>query len=147
MADRVEVVGLREFRRELKRIGPQWPKELRQANKDAAELVAAEARRRAPRGPHEGGGRVVPIHLNIRALGSQRAGQVATGGARSPHGPVYEFGGSIPRRGDTAARTQVRAQPYIYPALGAMRDEVVEFYGEAVDRVSRRAFPDRGFFR
>lgn len=146
MADgaKVEIKGLRDFRRELKRLGPEWPKELRQANKDAAELVAVDARRRGPRGPHEGGGRVVPIHLNIRALGSQTKGQVATGGARSPHGPVYEFGGTI-RRHNSQARTPVRAQPYLYPALEAKRGEVVEFYGEAIDRLTRRAFPDRGF--
>jgi hypothetical protein len=141
MASRVEVHGLKDFRRELKRLGPAWPKELRQANKDAAEIVARTARRRAPRGPHEGGGRVVPIHLNIRALASQTKGQVAVGGARSPHGPVYEFGGSIGRRGDTGARTQVRAQPFLHPALAEEQSRVVEVYGDAIDRITSRAFP------
>jgi hypothetical protein len=137
----VEVEGLREFRRELRQAGQQWPKELRQANKDAAEIVAEDARRRAPRGPHLGGGRVRPIVSSIRALASQGRGQVAVGGASTPHGPVLEFGGTIPRRGDTGARTQVRAQPSLHPALAAKGDEVVEFYGEALDRVYRRAFP------
>jgi HK97 gp10 family phage protein len=136
-----EVVGLREFRRELKQAGQQFPKELRQANKEAAEIVTGDARRRAPRGPHLGGGRVRPIVASIRALASQGRGQIAVGGVSTPHGPVLEFGGTIPRRGDTGARTQVRAQPFLYPALAAKRDEVVEFYGNAVDRLMRRAFP------
>jgi HK97 gp10 family phage protein len=153
----VEIIGLREFRRELKQAGQQWPKELRQANKDAAEIVAADARRRAPRGPHLGGGRVRPVVSSIRALASQGRGQVAIGGASTPHAQVLEFGGTIPRRGQTGTAaiqarhgsfakaglsvTPVRAQPYLYPALAAKADEVVEFYGEALDRVYRRAFP------
>jgi hypothetical protein len=161
MAERiVEVAGLREFRRELKRIGPAWPKELRQANLEAAEVVARKARRNAPQGPHEGGGRVQPLVKSIRALANQTRGQVAIGGARSPHAVVTEFGGMIPRRGvdrslvaaaqaghrsfasaGVESLTPVRKQPYLYPALASERDEVLEVYGEAIDRVMRRAFP------
>jgi hypothetical protein len=137
----VEVHGLRDFRRELRRAGEEFPRELRQTNLEAAEIVAKDARRRAPRGPHLGGGRVRPIVASIRALASQGRGQIAVGGASTPHGPVLEFGGTIPRRGGTGARTTVRAQPFLYPALAAKQDEVVEFYGEALDRVYRRAFP------
>jgi HK97 gp10 family phage protein len=142
MADaRVEVHGLKDFRRELKRLGPEFPKELRQANFEAAEVVARKARRNAPQGPHEGGGRVQPLVSSIRALANQLRGQVAIGGARSPHAPVLEFGGRIPRRGGTGAVTRVRAQPFLYAAVASERDEVVEVYGEAIDRVMRRAFP------
>lgn len=139
----VEIHGLKDFRRELKRIGPEWPKELRQANKEGAEVVARKARRNAPQGPHEGGGRVQPLVSSIRALANQLRGQVAVGGARSPHGPVTEFGGRIPRRGSTGAMTTVRAQPSLYPAIVSERDEVVEVYGEAIDRLTSRAFPRR----
>jgi hypothetical protein len=156
----VEIIGLREFRRELKQAGQQFPKELRQANLQAAEVVAAEAARRAPMGPHLGGGRVRPVIQSIRALASQGKGQVAIGGASTPHAQVLEFGGHIPRKGRDPSLvakaqaghrsfasvgigdlTRVRAQPYLYPALAAKADEVVEVYGEAIDRLSRRAFP------
>lgn len=136
----VQVDGLRELRRELKRAGERFPRELREANRDAAELVARSARRRAPRGPHEGGGRIQPVVSSIRALASQRAGQVAIGGARAPHGPPLEFGGTL-RRFHSQARTRVTAQPFLYPAIAAEQDEVVEFYGDAIDRLTRRAFP------
>lgn len=162
MAERaIEVHGLREFRRELKRLGEEFPKEMRQANRDAAELVVPEARRRAPKGPHEGKPAVQPVAASIKAGGTQRAGYVAIGGARSPHAPVYEFGGTIPRRGQSAALiaqqqrahrgferaglavTRVQARPYLYPAIAAVSDEIVEAYGQALDRLTRRAF-DRG---
>lgn len=158
----VEVQGLRQFRYELRAAGQQFPKELRQANLEAAELVVADARRRAPQGPHLGKPRVRPVIASIRALASQGKGQVAIGGATSPHPQVLEFGGTIPRRGQSAALiaqqqqahrgferaglavTRVRKQPYLYPALAAKAEEVVEFYGEALDRIYRRAFP-RGY--
>jgi hypothetical protein len=135
----IEVHGLRDFRRELRRMGQEFPRELRQANKGAADLVAPEARRRVPRGPHQGGGRVQPIIASVKAGGTQRAGYVAIGGARSPHAPVYEFGGTL-RRHASASRTQVTARPFLYPAIAARTDEVVDFYGRALDRLSRRAF-------
>lgn len=165
MAERhvkIEVHGLRELRRELRQAGQQFPKEMRQANIDAAELVVPEAKRRAPKGPHEGKPAIQPVVASIKAGGTQRAGYVAIGGARSPHAPVYEFGGTIPRRGQDAstratiqarhgsyekaglAVTRVRARPYLYPAIAAVSDEIVEAYGEALDRLSRRAFPRGG---
>lgn len=139
-AKAIEVHGLVEFRRELRRMGAEFPKELRQANRDAAELVAPEVHRRAPKGPHEGGGNVQPITASVKAGGTQRAGYVQVGGARSPHAPVYEYGGTLRRHASTS-RTQVAAQPYIAPAIAAKTDEVVEFYGEALDRLTARAFP------
>jgi hypothetical protein len=145
MADQVEVKGLKDFRRELKRLGPEFPKELRAANLEAAEVVAKETQRRVPRGPHEGGGRVQPLHTSVRALASQTRGQVAIGGARSPHGPPYEFpGATIGRRGATGARTRIRTQPSLFPAIASEREEVVEVYGEAIDRLTKRAFPRFG---
>ena len=137
----IEVHGLREFRRELRQAGQQFPRELRQANRDAAEVVVPEVRRRAPKGPHQGGGNVQPIAASVRAGGTQRAGYVAVGGARSPHAPVYEFKGATLPRHASEARTQVTAQPYIYPAIEAKADEVVEVYGQALDRLTKRAFP------
>jgi hypothetical protein len=155
----IEVHGLRELRRELKRAGEQFPKEMREANRAAAELVVPEARRRAPKGPHEGKPAVRPITASIRAGGTQRVGYVVIGGARSPHAPVYEFGGTIPRRGQDASTiaklraqhrsfekaglsvTRVRKRAYLYPAIDAMTDEIIEAYGQALDRLSRRAFP------
>ena len=154
----IEIHGLRELRRELKRAGEQFPKEMREANKAAAELVVPEARRRAPKGPHEGKPAVQPITASIRAGGTQRVGYVVIGGARSPHAPVYEFGGTIPRRGQSSALiaqqqrahrgferaglavTRVQARPYLYPAIAAVTDEIIEAYGQAIDRLTRRAF-------
>ena len=48
MADQVYIKGLAEFRRDLRRIDPVLAKGVREGLKDAAQIVAYEARRRAP---------------------------------------------------------------------------------------------------
>jgi hypothetical protein len=138
----VEVDGLRELRRDLKRAGAQFPKELRAVNLKTAEVVAAEVRRLAPKGPHQGGGTVRPIVASVRALASQSRAQVAVGGARTPHAAVHNYGGTIPRFNSTA-RTTILPYPYIEPAIDAKTDEVLAVYDEALDRLLRRAFPGR----
>lgn len=163
---KVEVVGLAKLRRDLKQAADRSPAEIAEANKDAAELVAKDARRRAPRGRHEGGGVVIPVHAAVRTYSTARKGVVGIGGSTSPHGVVLEFGGSIPRRpprGEGAIQrrqvafarkshrsfasvgvrsvTNVEAQPYLYPAIATTREEVMDFYVDAIDRVTKRPFP------
>jgi hypothetical protein len=159
----IKIDGLKEFRKALKQAGDEFPKELRAANLEAAQVVATEAKRRAPKGPHEGtprGARFLAAAESVRALATQRRGQVAIGGARAPHAQVLEFGGQIPRRGSNksliakaraghrsfaetgvTSLTRVRKQAFLYPALDAKADEVVEVYAAALDRLTKRAFP------
>src|SRR5690606_7705851 len=65
----VRVEGLAELRRELRRLesGQVWAKELREANKEAAEKAVPEVRRRAP---------VLTgaLQRTVRALATQRGG-------------------------------------------------------------------------
>jgi hypothetical protein len=136
----VRVVGLAELRRDLRRVDAALPKELAAVNQQAGEVVAAEARRRAPKGAHQGGGRVSPISSTITAGRRQRAATVSIGGARSPHAPVYEFGGTIPRH-HSSARTRVTQRAYLYPALEAKRTEVTVLYARLVEQLMSRAFP------
>jgi len=154
----IEVHGIRELRAALKAAEGHSVKELQQANKDAAEIVASAARLRAPRGKHEGGGKIGTIVSSIKAQATSGRGVVAFGGARAPHAPVYEFGGSIPRRGARATHgaaiktaqashrafgshgiptTQIEKQAYIYPAIHAERDRVLHQYEQALGRIVR----------
>jgi hypothetical protein len=161
MAYAIEFEGLSQLRRDLRTIDRKFGKQLGEANFRAAKVVADEAIRRAPRGAHQGGGRVAPISSTIAATRRQSAATVAIGGARSPHSVVTEFGGSIPRRGADrhavahARRrrrsfrsagiaehhlTPVRQQPYLYPAIDAKADEVMSLYGRLLGDLLREAF-------
>lgn len=135
----IRIEGLSELRRALRQVSPQWGPVLGKANQDAAQIVATEATRRAPRGPHQGGGRVAPISSTITALRKQNKGVVAMGGARSPHAPPTEFGGTLPRHA-SSKRTRVAKRPFLYPALQYREPQVIETYGKALEKIMRTVF-------
>lgn len=161
----IEVHGIRELRRALKEAEGRSPKELQRANKDAAEVVVAAARIRAPKGPHEGAGHLQPLWTAIRAQATATSAFVAFGGTRAPHGAVVNFGGTIPRRGfhgvtrtekrkgkivsgkvHAAERfktriavsvTHVPRQEHIYAAIDAERHRILDQYEQALGRITR----------
>jgi hypothetical protein len=135
----VSIVGLNQFRRDLKQVDAAWPKELAKANKQAAQVVADEAIRRAPAGPHQGSGSIIPIKRSIKALQAQRRAAVAMGGARSPHAGPTEFGGTL-RRHASSSRTTVRQRAFLYPAISAKTEQVVLVYSALLDQIAQKAF-------
>lgn len=122
----IKIEGLRDFQAALRAADRNLPKELGAANKEIAEIVAREARRRAP----EKTGR---LKKSIRGLKVQRSAVVRMGGARVPYAPIQEFG--WPARG-------IASQAFLYPAIASTRAEVIEAYGEMIDKLMRRAFPN-----
>lgn len=143
----IHVDGLKELQRELKSLDAEWPKELRKANKEAAEMVAARTRRSFARGTGVDP-KVVP---SIRALAQARSAAVKIGGQRFPFALGAEFGGGKFGKGNPTPAggytTQFRphrgrAGYHLYPTLRRSTDEVVDLYGDLIDDLTRRAFPD-----
>lgn len=135
MSVAVRYTGLAELRAELRKLeDPRyWGREFRRAGKEAAGLVAEEAKRRAPKGP------TGHLRASIRPLASNTRSQVAAGKSNVPYAGVIEFGWhGVDRKG---RRHNVPAEPFLYPALEALQDEVAGFYLRAVDRLAARAFP------
>ena len=158
----IEVLGLRELRKELQQAEGRSPRELQQANRQVAELVAIRARNLAPHGKHEGGGKIQPLTAAIKPQATATRAFVAFGGARAPHGAVVNFGGAIPRRGATAQQrsafaqararkksqakvakitganvTQVPRQEHIYTAIHQLNATILRTYQRAVGRITR----------
>jgi hypothetical protein len=127
MAGRGEVTvnteGLREFRRDLKRLDPELDRQLRGELRDAVAKVAAQAALLAPR-------RTGTLAKSYRPFVTQR-----TAGIRSslPYAPVIEFGGTISPRGTPI--TFRRAEP-VTRAVMREADEIVESFGDAVERAA-----------
>lgn len=133
MANQIEVVGLRDFQRELRRVNAEFPKELRQANKDAAELVAASTRRSfASRG-----GVAPKVAASVKALAQQRSATVKIGGARYPYAMGSNFGSVKFKQ----FPPPVKPDHSLYRTIAAQQERVVDAYAAAVDRLMRRAFP------
>ena len=105
------------------------PEQVALAGVFSALIVAETARVFAPKGPHEGGGTVVPLWTVIRAEGES----VAFGGDPAPHGAVVNFGGHIPRH-HSRTRTRVARQEHIYRAIGFEGERIRHQYEDAVFR-------------
>lgn len=119
----VHVIGLRKFQAELKMVNVAFPAMLRIANKKAAEIVATEARVRAP---VLSGALRSSIKASSGALSaSVRAGKGSS--VTSIYAPIQEFGWP---------GHNIAPQPYLYPAIAAKQAEVVDVYaGEVNDLI------------
>lgn len=149
----VQVRGLSELQRALRDVDVALPRELRVANKEAAELVADAARARA-----EGlGGVAEKTAPSIRALGEQRRAKIALGGARYPFALGANFGAYHDRPRNTAHGrlegwnqfpswagnrfTGGSRDRFLYWAVAHKRKEFIEVYEQLLDAVAKRAFP------
>lgn len=132
----VRIEGLAELQRELKKI--DLATDLKDANKQAAELVASEARSRG----HGLGGVAAKAASSVKAAAEQRRSKVTLGGNREPFALGAEFGG----RGRP---TTMQFQPhrgrlgyFLYPAIRDTREQFIDAYDKAIAQLMRRAFPD-----
>jgi len=121
----IEVFGGRELRRTLNRVGDDITKDaLKRANKEAAELVAAEARRLVP---VESG----RLKASIRATGGVASGSVKAGNkVRVPYAGVIHYG--WPAR-------NIRATPFITAAVANKIGDARRAYLRAIDRIINNA--------
>lgn len=151
----VNVKGLNELRRELKKLdqadSSEWRKALSKVNYDVARLVVGKAKPRMAGLPGPGS----RSSASLTASKSGVAARLAFGGARAPFAEGVEFGSArnIPRR---TARGTVRgwnqfqawrgngpdAGYALFPTIRESTEEIVEMYGDAIDEVMQAAFPD-----
>lgn len=160
--DRVVVAGLSDFRRALKQLGDkELSDDLKAANRQAAQIVVDKAR---PSMAAEGGiaGRVAATMKagNVQSRGQLSVGAVATrrGGKLLPLG--VEFGAVrgidrvVQRRGQPVVMKGWNQFPawrgngadagyHIFPALRQQNERIMQQYGEELERLYAKAFPDR----
>ena len=121
----ISIEGLAAFRRDLRRIDPVLVKGVRVALKESAEIVAAEARRRAPV-------RSGATRASVRSFTSgNRAGVRVNARRRSA---AYPGGYPYPKRLEFEGGG---ARAFVGPALEAKRREVVERMADGLDDVAR----------
>jgi hypothetical protein len=138
----VKVEGLRQLAAALKELDSDFPKEMRAANKKVASGVAEHAIRNA----HSIGGTAAHVAPSIKASAGIRSAGVSLGGAAHPAAGGAEFGGQ--RRTTTQQFKPWRgsgsgAGYFLYPAIRADADQIVEDYREALDDLIHRAGLDK----
>jgi len=151
-ADNIKVVGLSEFRQELKKLDDKGlTDELKNVNFDIAQTVVSAAQAKA-----SGQGRMRQVAADSLRPGRQAARAVVTGGgAMLPFFGGAEFGAAqgVPRntrRGTVAGWNQFEpwrgsssaAGYFLYPAITELTDEIVDKYGDAIEKIAAKAFPD-----
>ena len=115
-AARVQIKGAAEFRKAMKAAGDDL-KDLSATHKDAAELVAADARSRAPF-------RTGTLIKSIRSKGTRTAGRVLAGSDVVPYAGVIHFG--WPAHG-------ISPNPFLYDAADDRTNDVIRLYEGRVD--------------
>lgn len=108
MADPIKIVGLDEFRNNLRTLDRELPKALRLAFNEAADIVVQDAR---PRVPSKSG----KARGSVKVRSTQSAVRISGGGNKAPYYPWLDFGGRVGRKKATV-RPFLKDGRYIYHA-------------------------------
>lgn len=121
---KIQVLGLSDFRRQLKVANAQLPRELRKVFNTAARAVISDA---VPRMPERTG----KLKRSVRGRSTQTEGRVVSGTpTRVPYAGFIEFGGRVgkgrtgPGTG-SVRRPFVKGGRYLYPAFVRRQGEVL----------------------
>lgn len=126
---RIEVTGLREFQRELRKMDSDLPKQVRIALNQASQLVIDKATPLIPR-------RTGRAANSLKVRSSQREARIAAGGKRAPYYPWLDFGGKVGKR-KSVDRPFYKEGRYIYPTLRKNREHVIEIMQTALSDLAR----------
>lgn len=121
---RVDVKGVPELRARLRALGvDRIPKRLARAAKEAAEVVAADARRRAPK-------RTGRLAARTRATATAKVGVVRSSVRYAA--PIHWGTGS---RAGLRGPHNIYPNPFLYDARDASRERVIQRYEDALSHI------------
>lgn len=129
MAEVIRIEGLKEFRRDLRRLDKSLPKGIRVAGNEAAQIVVKAAKPRIPRRTGRAAG-------SVRVASTGTAARVSGGGARVPYYPWLDFGGRVGRRHQTK-RPFLKEGRYIWRAFADHRGEVERKMRDELAKLAR----------
>ncbi len=115
----ITVHGGRELRKALEAAGEEAVQGLKGLNKEVAEIVAEEARKRAPvlSGKMRG---------SIKAFGTKSAARVKVGKKSVPYAAVIQWGWPA---------HSIESNPFMTDALAAKKSEVLETWEKGIDKL------------
>lgn len=118
MTEPIQIKGLAEFNRALRRLDKDLPKGLRLAHNEAANVVVDAAKPEVPQ-------RTGHAASTVKARSTRLQGRVTGGSKRYPYYAWLDFGGSVGRN-KSIKREFVHEGRYIYPAYSDNYDRVKE---------------------
>lgn len=127
---KLEIEGLKDFMRDLRKFSPELAKQLRRKIRAAAKLVSDEARKLAPR---KSGALRKGIRPRTWSDGSSAVE------SKDPAARIIEWGGRHPLFGNMDSWVFQEAQPHIFPAVKAMRGDFEKEALDALEHAAREA--------
>ena len=156
----IEITGLREFRKALKAVGPEFPKQLTKANRDVAKI----AERVSQSSARSMGGIQARAASAIKGSANARSARIQIKPSKGKRNPTamanVAFWGAKKRTGWYRTKPQGKPQhpewvgsnwevadlnsgPYaINAALARHLDDIVAAHRAALDRLAEAAFPN-----
>lgn len=124
-AGKQDIEGLRELQKALRQMGDATKMEMKPTHLQAAEIVSADARSKAPV-------RSGRLRNSIKASAVMSGGRVRIGyggGAPSLYAGPIHFGWPARR---------IRPQPFVYDALDPKRPEILRLYEDRIDELTKK---------
>lgn len=117
----LKVEGARELRKALKRV-EGGVADLKAVHAEAAKIVETDAKRIVPK-------RTGRLEGSIRSSGQASQGVVRAGRASLPYAGVIHFGWPA---------HNISPQPFLYDAVDARHDEVIDTYRDRVNQLIKQ---------
>lgn len=119
----IEIDGLRDLQRRIRQTGDKGlGRELRQVNRDAADIVKNDA---SPRVPVRTG----RLRSTLKSTPEQRGASVRLGGPKAPYAPPIHWGWRA---------HNIRPRPVVWQAYGRQKPRIIEKYREGLARLARK---------
>ena len=126
---RLEVEGLKEFRKALKDMDDDLPKALRMALNKSVEIIVDHAHANIP-------SRSGRAKSTVKARSTQSTARVSGGGNKAPYYPWLDFGGAV-GRANSVRRLFLKRGRYIYNAYFKNRDEFADILADSLIDVAK----------
>lgn len=126
----VRVENLKELKRSLKGADKEVKSAMRKGNKEAAQIVAAQAKIEAPV-------RTGRLAAAIKAAAGLGDASVRAGGAKVPYaGPIHFGWMTRPNRSRGWRGGPIHPQPFLFKAMSKKYGDVLKRYEELLDKFS-----------
>ena len=132
--DQIKIVGLKRAMRLMKDLDGDFKKQFKDIHKGAADIVAEEARRRAPV-------KTGRLRQSIRTSGVNKGGIIRIGKKKIPYAGRVTFGDptSLYGRIRGGGGIKIKGNSFFYDAAESKLKKVVDYYNVELEEILDRA--------
>lgn len=133
----IQIRGLRELNRNLKKMDRELSKEMSKGLADVAQFVLDRAKPLVPRDSGD-------AQASMKVRKSPTEARLAVGGTKAPYFPWLDFGGRVGRN-KSLSRPVISGGRYIYPTVAKHDRQIKEMLDKVLEDLARRGgFEQRG---